>query len=238
MSMSPAELQKLALSKVVCDDLPQTGDPENNGAPWTIGRLIEAGYIDNATYNENSTPQYTFSSPEIAALSGMLNWTLVNFQSNTSTGFAGAAFQDNTSEELVFAFRGTEPVSQFGADITNADLQIALQESLPSQFIEAENFVNSVLNNSQYDDASYSFTGHSLGGALASYMTYVTNTDGIAGVGKSVTFNAPGIAGLLPDNVNPADYNGLVTDHVNQGDIVGEFRADEQLGRTVYQMRP
>lgn len=232
------DLQYMALSAIAYNDLP-TGFNVVNGAsqPWTILDLIKAGKIEDVEFKE-ATGTIEVTNPELSAITTMLNWPLISSQPNTASGFAAVAFQNSTTDEVVFAFRGTEPVSQFGADITNADLQIALQESLPSQFIEAENFVNSVLNNSQYDDASYSFTGHSLGGALASYMTYVTNTDGIAGVGKSVTFNAPGIAGLLPDNVNPADYNGLVTDHVNQGDIVGEFRADEQLGRTVYQMRP
>lgn len=183
-------------------------------------------------------------SPAAAALhSSLASWILIDFIPNTPAGFAAAAFR-SPSGEIVFSFRGTDQWLEglgLGDDVTYANLGIALQnavDALPVQFSTASSFVNSVLNNSAYSGADYSFTGHSLGGALASYMTYVTNTDGVAGVGKAVTFNAPGIAGLLPDNVNPADYNGLVTDHVNQGDIVGEFRADEQLGRTVYQMRP
>lgn len=52
-------------------------------------------------------------------------------------------------------------------------------------------------------------------------MTYVTNTDGVAGVGESVTFNAPGIANMLPTTVNPRDYDNLITDYVNQSDFIG-----------------
>lgn len=221
-------LQYMALAQLsYSSDLP-TGINPNTNTYYTISELLGGHYVKDP----NNT---AFSQ-----LSSLSSWSLISYQPNTASGFSAIALQapdnpDGTPGQIVFSFRGTEPyLDTIGQDVANADFQIALQESLPAQFTEAENFVNSVLNNSQYDDASYSFTGHSLGGALASYMTYVTNTDGVAGVGKSVTFNAPGIAGLLPGNVDPSTYIGLVTDHVNEGDFVGEFRANEQLGRTIY----
>lgn len=47
--MSPVELQKLALSQVVYKDLPQEGDPNADGAPWTIEALIKADFIEGAS---------------------------------------------------------------------------------------------------------------------------------------------------------------------------------------------
>ena len=180
------------------------------------------------------------TNAEYSALSSLGNWQLISFKPTTSTGFAAAAFRNPTTGEIVFSFRGTDQWfndSGLGEDVNYANLGIALQnavDGLPLQFGDAEAFVYSILNDSAYAGAAYSFTGHSLGGSLASYMTYKTNTDNIAGVGKAVTFNAPGISGLLPSGVNNSSYNTLVTDHVGEGDFVGQFRADEQLGTTVY----
>ncbi len=228
--MTTSELQKLALSEVTYIDLPQGDNPTTN-QPWTIEELIKGDYIPGASYNSTSQT-YSFPKPQLSALSGMLDWTLVNFQSNTSTGFAGVAFQDS-SDELVFAFRGTESdlisnpqraLKDFGQD-----LQIALDtnSSDPNQFDDAYDFWASTLQQvgtSNYD--GYSFTGHSLGGGLAQYMAYMTNE-----VGHAVTFNSVGIGQIL-DSVNPSDYNDSITDYVNENDIIGQYGV--QLGRTVY----
>ncbi len=231
MSMSSAELQKLALSQVVYSEyLPEDGNPNNQGEPWTIEELIKANLIKGTSY-DSGTQQYIFS-PALSALSGMLDWTLVNFQPNTTSGFAGAAFQD-PSDELVFAFRGTEP-TLFTDPLRalqdfNQDLQIAMDTNLsgPSQFEDAFDFWISTLQqvgSGNYD--GYSFTGHSLGGGLAQYMVYMTNE-----AGHAVTFNAVGIGQTL-DGANPSDYNDSIKDYVNQNDIIGQYGV--QLGTTIY----
>lgn len=227
--MTTAELQKLALSQVVYNDLPQGNNP-TTGNPWTIGELIRADYIEDASYN-STTDTYTFSAPQLSALSGMLDWTLANFQPNTSTGFAGAAFQDS-SDELVFAFRGTEFFTNGfinGINDIAQDIEIAMGEEShgQTQFDDAFDFWTSTLiqvGAGNYD--GYSFTGHSLGGGLAQYMTYMTNE-----VGHSVTFNAVGIGQSL-SGVNPSDYNDSIVDYVNENDIVGMYGI--QLGQTKY----
>ena len=218
----------MALSAAVYSDFP-TGDNPETSQPWTIADLILKDKVKDYKDNEGVV------SSQFTSLASLGGWQLISFQPNTTTGFSGAAFRSSTGE-IVFAFRGTEPGTLLnpGPDITGPDLAIAVQgamDKLPAQFSDAQGFVSSVL--ASHSGAAYSFTGHSLGGAIASYMTHVTNTDSIAGVGKAVTFNAPGIAGLLP-GVNPADYNGLITDHVNEGDIIGEFKNNQQLGRTEY----
>lgn len=177
--------------------------------------------------------------PAAAALHGSLSsWTLIDFIPNTGSGFAAAAFRNTTTGEIVFTFRGTEPLTV--ADLTT-DVGVFMQDAyvnISSQLDAAEAFFYSILNNAAYSGANYSFTGHSLGGAIASYMTYVTNTDGVPGVGKSVTFNAPGIGGVIEakDNVdiNPRNYDDLVTDYVNESDVIGNYASSQQLGTTFY----
>lgn len=113
------------------------------------------------------------------------------------------------------------------------------------QFAAARKFVFQTLN--QYGPICYndqkamfkaigqgsnvSFTGHSLGGALAQYMTYKTAKldKGDAGI-KSVTFDAVGIGDNVGvSSIDAGKYNS--TDHVNSLDWVGTYGL--QLGKTV-----
>ena len=188
----------------------------------SIGTLIANGKISS---NDLSKPELSWLNDTNSTL---YNWKLIDFQPNSMSGFAGAAFQNPSTGEIVFAFRGTEPdqgLATFLADFV-ADAQIAVggnTNGTPNQFTDAENFVNSVMNDPQYASASYTFTGHSLGGGVASYMTYKTNH-------ASTTFNGVGIGQVLPGSPDLASYN--ITDYVNENDVIGRFGA--QMGTTVY----
>ena len=178
-------------------------------------------------------------NPELSALPSLSSYTLLNFTQNSSSGFSAAAFK-SPSGEIVFSFQGTDLSKDWGVDGA-ADFGIFMRESystISKHLDDAKSFVYSVLNNPDNKGANYSFTGHSLGGAIAQYMTYVTNTDNIAGVGKAITFNAPGIGEVIEDkhntNINPRDYDHLITDYVNESDVIGDWRTEHQLGRTVY----
>ena len=174
----------------------------------------------------------------LSGLSLISDWTLVNYESHpNSTGFAGLAFQapdgpNGEPGEIVFAFRGTEPFTNGfvnGLNDIDEDLNIAFGEEThgPTQFDDAFDFWSDTLQyvgTGNYD--GYSFTGHSLGGGLAQYMTYSTNE-----AGHATTFNAVGIGQVL-DGVNPSDYNDSITDYVNENDIIGMYGV--QLGTTVY----
>lgn len=237
--MGLEDLQKLALSQVVYeDDLPEGGNPGNQGNPWTIDDLIRAGIIDGAQYIETANPPYSFSKPQLEALSGMLDWTLVNYQPNTSSGFAAAAFQ-SPSSEIVFALRGTEsdvisPTNPTGiADDFIADALIAIggNPTGVNQFTDAETFFTDTLA-SVSGISGYSFTGHSLGGGLAQYLTYYTKESSIYQEGSSTTFNAVGIGQALQGSATYSFESYNSTDYVNENDIIGNYGS--QLGTTSY----
>ena len=161
------------------------------------------------------------------------------------SGFYAAVFQ-SPSGDIIFAFRGTNDT----VDWVPTDLGIGLGDrpnNIP-QFGCAVKFVARVLREHGpvcYEDPKdclkdigksnfgkkVTFTGHSLGGGLAQYMTYLSSdlSSGISGA-KSITFNAVGIGSSLRVSKEEAvKYN--VTDHVNSLDWVGMHGI--QLGHTV-----
>ena len=167
---------------------------------------------------------------EYAALSSLSSYILLDYTS-TPSGFQAAAFQ-SPSGEIVFSFKGTDAGngSEFNKDIANADEQIFTGSSkgLPAQFVDAEKFVMSILRSNP--DVKCSFTGHSLGGAIAQYMTYRT-------IYKSVTFNAPGIGEVIEsatgDKVDYEFYKDIATNYANESDIVGNYRDYARIGRNI-----
>ena len=210
----------------------------------TIKELIERKAIS----------EKNLDNPGLSALKDASNplrsYKLISFQPNTASGFAAVAFQapdkkdknGNVTEkgEIVFSFRGTEVSRDGGVDV-KADVGVFMRDAygtLSGHLDDARKFVYSVLNNPAYANRGYSFTGHSLGGAIASYMTYATNTDSTPGVGKATTFDAPGVSGVIEKKhnvqVNPRDYDNLVIDYVSESDIIGNYANDQQLGKTQY----
>ena len=216
--MSLAAEQYLALSALAYESMSQEMKEESIGK---VKSKIQNG-----------------SKPELRALSSLSSWTLIAVQPNTPSGFAAAAFQNLETGEIVFIFRGTEP-SEGGHVDLEVDRAIYMQRAysgITSHLGDANSFVNSVLSNPQYNGASYSFTGHSLGGAVAQYMAYTKS--GAYGYSRTVTFNAPGIGGVIEDMhgvyVNPRDYDSHVIDYANESDMIGNWRNDKQLGKTFH----
>ena len=83
-------------------------------------------------------------------------------------------------------------------------------------------------------NSNVSFTGHSLGGGLAQYMTYVTSDMESGDIGvKSVTFNGVGIGQNTWDiEIWDNGYKYNSTNHINSGDLTGNYGM--RLGRQVY----
>ncbi len=90
----------------------------------TIGSLVDG--VENGTM---SRKDFNINSPEFSALQNssnpLLSYTLIHFEKDDVSGFAGAAFQ-SPSGEIVFSFKGTDAGngSEFSKDIANADEQI------------------------------------------------------------------------------------------------------------------
>ena len=160
-------------------------------------------------------------------------------------GFSCTAFQNPETGEIVFAFRGTNNIKDWGTDIQIASF---VPQAFIGQFQKAKKFVFDTLNKHgpvcyETQDAMFkalnqnsnvSFTGHSLGGGLAQYMTYVTSDMGSNDIGvKSVTFNGVGIGQNTWDiEIWGNGYRYNSTNHINSGDLTGNYGM--RLGRPVY----
>ena len=162
-----------------------------------------------------------------------------------SIPFSCTAFQNPETGEIVFAFRGTNNIKDWGTDIQIASF---VPQVFIRQFQQAKDFVFNTLNehgpvcyetkDAMFKDlnqnSNVSFTGHSLGGGLAQYMTYVTSDMESGDIGvKSVTFNGVGIGQNTWDiEIWDNGYKYNSTNHINSGDLTGNYGM--RLGRQVY----
>ena len=218
---------------------------------------------------KKSRKDFNINNPELSALQNSSNplrsWKLiaqspssvsevkvVNYRGykrkevvTRSIPFSCTAFQNPETGEIVFAFRGTNNIEDWGTDIQIASF---VPQAFIRQFQQAKDFVFNTLNEHgpvcyETEDAMFkalnqnsnvSFTGHSLGGGLAQYMTYVTSDMESGDIGaKSVTFNGVGIGQNTWDIEiwnNGYKYNS--TNHINSGDLTGNYGM--RLGRQVY----
>lgn len=174
-------------------------------------------------------------NPVYLAANELGDWTLINYQDNNHlSGFARAAFKNEQTGEIVFTFRGTEDDVKDHLLIPEdffTDAQLALPGApliKPNQFKDAYDFVKQTIANQIGIDAnnmtkeelsSYiqqsgsSFTGHSLGGGISQYLTYMTG-------GSAVTFNGVGIGQVL----GITDFDQYdVTDYVIADDFIGNY---------------
>jgi hypothetical protein len=149
-------------------------------------------------------------------------------QDNQFTGFQAHVYHDEAKKEVVIAFAGTHFPDR--RDL-KACRDIAMGR-LPQQFWDALALYEAVGKYLQKTGihAQISFTGHSLGGALAQYMAIAAQERGC----PAVSFGGPGVLGALGDlrsKYNPS-YAYPVENHVALGDEFANFGA--HVGNVIY----
>ncbi|OGT04441.1 MAG: hypothetical protein A2143_05570 [Gallionellales bacterium RBG_16_57_15] len=164
---------------------------------------------------------YISTRPEINQFPIPQGWVSFNHQS-LDTGFEAVTFTNGS--EIVISFAGTGPFGD--GDWLNGNIPLALG-ALPSQLKQAADYYLQVkaLN----PDAAISFTGHSLGGGLASLMAVMFNEN-------AVTFDqAPFRNSALTYTTTDPD-TGIVTTHSVAQDLLTYLsgEVDQTTGQPIY----
>jgi len=107
-------------------------------------------------------------------------------------------------------------------ELKNADIE---QVNAQNQFIQYDKFVRETIQ--EFDPENYTFTGHSLGGALAQYIAVIMDA-------KATTFAAARAYRLLPEDLKKAvlegKYDDMIRDYRHKNDPVGYVPGGEIIG--------
>lgn len=138
-------------------------------------------------------------------------WEVMKVDDNDETGFQGALYKGtyNNKTEYIYATAGTDFTSL-------SDWQNNIQQITTGN---AEQYSQSVKIAGQLskDYQGISFTGHSLGGGLAS-------ANALAVEGKAVTFNAAGLSNATKNNLRLTNDKANITAYVVQGEAVSHYQ--------------
>lgn len=125
---------------------------------------------------------------------------------NEKTGFHAERYYNEKTNEYTIAFEGTNS-DEIWNDIIKADAKLGLG-GIPEQYKLAYRIAEYINNPNFPTDVKINFTGHSLGGGLASLVGIVTNkptfTYNAAGVNKNIT-DAWG----LTEKIERKEYNNI-----------------------------
>lgn len=119
------------------------------------------------------------------------DWEIVDCENdNNNTGFVAITFKKG--DNVIISYCGSQgmelQVDWWNGDVAigvdwNTDLQFAFWNTLSKQFDLATNYYKNTIK--KYPNANITFTGHSLGGALATYESILTGK-------KAYTFDSAG----------------------------------------------
>ncbi|MDH6170898.1 Ca2+-binding RTX toxin-like protein [Variovorax boronicumulans] len=201
------------------------------------GELLETVLLDG----NDHTSKFTATDAEWF----VKDWEVVQHISNTTTGFSGTlfrAFQDDPERgvvkgELVMSFRSTEFVDDSVRDnqATNS-LEIADKGWALGQISDMEAWYASLKQSGKIaPDASFTVTGYSLGGHLATAFNLLrqeeTSTQGARNpIAATYTFNGAGV-GKLKDGVSLSSVLDVFKT-VRDGGAASLFKTTE--GRDLY----
>lgn len=142
----------------------------------------------------------------------------------SQTDDAGETFKDWVETDTIELGLAQKP--EHYQKMKDKNGQLLTPES-DSQFRGYEKFVMETLEAQQFDGTTPSFTGHSLGGALAQYMAVLTDS-------KATTFAAARAYRLLSPELQEAvrggKYDDLIRDYRHRNDPVGYLPSGEIIG--------
>jgi RHS repeat-associated protein len=142
-------------------------------------------------------------------------WEVMRVDKNDETGYQGALYKGtyNGNTEYIYATAGTDFTS--AEDWKNNGQQIISGNS--QQYEQSVGIAENLAGSKDYKGVS--FTGHSLGGGLAS-------ANALAIEGKAVTFNAAGLSNATKENprLGLSGKSANISAYVVQGEAVSHYQ--------------
>lgn len=132
-------------------------------------------YTVSADYQDGTINRNNYYSNELGG------YKILDTYRNNDSGFYAAAFED-CNDGIVIAFRGSE-TNDFWNDWVVTDGGFFVDSGMSEQFIDALIFYYEIKNTNPSKEIR--LTGHSLGGALATFVSIITNEE-------ALTFNGAG----------------------------------------------
>jgi hypothetical protein len=179
--------------------------------------------LSNKDYAFLCKDSYEDRSSTKDVMLGGTTYEVIDYYSNSITGYQGVAYQSADSGEVVIASRGTE--NRWSDIITDAGMvTVGLNVQVP----DAKAFVSRVKQRVEEDATlrhrsitPITLTGHSLGGSITQILAYEFNLQG-------VTFNAYGAVDL---GYHVPEGGTQVTNYVRVTDVVSA--ASRHVGKIV-----
>ncbi len=191
----------------------------------------------------------TLAAASKAAYTGtdIAGFTAIDALEVPTTGFSLTIYKNDSSEEYIFAFRGTELSSQ---DIYT-DLVVGMKQWTDQTSRDLDAMIRKYTERNS--DAVIHFTGHSLGGALAQYAAYEyavasadpVNAGELVASFDLVTFNAlGGVLALSDALLYPRGYVATLAETIDAAhfkirtDVVSRLGDDHIGGELLVIDRP
>jgi hypothetical protein len=179
-------------------------------SPEDFLRLADAAYQDSAVAIDGLTAVKDLT---IADLSDLGYNPKTGYVYNQDTGFRAVLYSNGktgSQQTFVISYRGTVlngSLSDARSTLI-ADQQLATGQ-IPTQFTKGLDLFNVIKK--AFPQASILLAGHSLGGAIAEYVSSVTKKTGL-------TFGAPGV-----DVSSPRTTSTFLIDDIDKADPVGTY---------------
>ncbi len=237
-SKDAEKLLCMAMSDLVYSDRLEEKETLELGAFYGTRELTERGF--NTLYKDHLyldlTMEETVYKSDFYDAVKLDQWR-IGPSLKEENGFFGAAFYHTESKEIIIVYRGTT-LSEYQDVITDAMLAMG---SIGSQFRDAVRLYDQVKDTIQRGYLKgYTvkcLTGHSLGGALANYVSIYKGIRTITFSAPSITFQTFGdmavrayegiVQGDYRSDILPASFTGVdnlkIVDYSNYHDIIGVF---------------
>jgi LysM repeat protein len=207
---------------VSVDDL-KTLDPQRAAALQQEHRLGVMALLNREVYFDEGMPELLPRGwSRLSDAAGLVAANLTpEMLVDKDSGYFAALYRNEIDNTYVYANRGTDGGSEGMKDWTHNFLQAVGAES--SQYTRALDNAREVASSALA--GAVTFTGHSLGGGLASAQAFAT---GIAGV----TFNAAGLSPSTVGSIGAAQMTGnqgLVKAYYVKGELLSTLQDDGRL---------